>query len=429
MRNLAVMTLVVYLAELSQCQDIIVSFTPETAVLYPGGNVTFTCNITIGRFWLVNDTTTRKSSTELPDGVLADGNMFIVTESANNTLYGCGVIVDPDVFIDTGIVYLAGAPEDVFGVMVVTESITLSDFTNLTLMLTWGEPFNNFDPIINYTISCTGDPSCPQDIITPDNTTRYTITNLRPEANYTFTVVATNSLGSGNAGTLTFTSPSIPGEVTGATLTCKPAATSNNCTAMWNPVIMGNGPLEQPLVYRVYYNGTTRDVDNITTSLTFPFSPLPVGIYRDNIHLIVTAANRFGSGISSNTAPATVYGSSVTSVSRTASNRTNGNVYSATFNCTIHPDSDVEFCSVMLAARENLGPVRDGQAEVIVTGLQCGVRYNITAEGRMSTSQAFVGFAFASTTTLPCAAGGAGGAVISNAMMMIVAITIIMMCM
>ena len=72
------------------------------------------------------------------------------------------------------------------------------------------------------------------------------------------------------------------------------------------PVIMGNGPLEQPLVYRVYYNGTTRDVDNITTSLTFPFSPLPVGIYRDNIHLIVTAANRFGSGISSNTAPATV---------------------------------------------------------------------------------------------------------------------------
>ena len=51
----------------------------------------------------------------------------------------------------------------------------------------------------------------------------------------------------------------------------------------------------------------------------------------------------------------------------------------------------------------DLGPVRDGQAEVIVTGLQCGVRYNITAEGRMSTSQAFVGFAFASTTTLPCA--------------------------
>ena len=46
-------------------------------------------------------------------------------------------------------------------------------------------------------------------------------------------------------------------------------------------------------------------------------------------------------------------GSSVTSVSRTASNRTNGNVYSATFNCTIHPDSDVEFCSVMLAARES----------------------------------------------------------------------------
>ncbi|XP_065912339.1 uncharacterized protein [Dysidea avara] len=88
-------------------QDIIVSFTPETAVLFPGGNVTFSCNITIGRFWIINDTTTFKSSGELPDGVMADGNMLIVTESANNTLYGCGLFVDPNPVIDTGIVYLA----------------------------------------------------------------------------------------------------------------------------------------------------------------------------------------------------------------------------------------------------------------------------------------------------------------------------------
>ena len=76
--------------------------------------MTFTCNITIGRFWIVNDTATRKSSGELPDGLMADGNMLIVTESANNTLYGCGVIVDPDVVIDTGIVYLAGTVHTVF---------------------------------------------------------------------------------------------------------------------------------------------------------------------------------------------------------------------------------------------------------------------------------------------------------------------------
>ena len=70
--------------------------------------MTFSCNITIGRFWIINVTTTRVASGELPDGLMADGNMLIITESANDTLYGCGVIVDPNVFIDTGIVYLAG---------------------------------------------------------------------------------------------------------------------------------------------------------------------------------------------------------------------------------------------------------------------------------------------------------------------------------
>ena len=69
---------------------------------------------------------------------------------------------------------------------------------------------------------------------------------------------------------------------------------------------MGNGPLEQPLIYQVYYNGTTREVDNVTLSLTFSFSPLSVGIFRDNIHLIVTAVNRFGNGMPSVTATARV---------------------------------------------------------------------------------------------------------------------------
>jgi len=69
---------------------------------------------------------------------------------------------------------------------------------------------------------------------------------------------------------------------------------------------MGNSPLELPLIYRVYYNGTTKDVDNVTTYLIFPFPPLSVGIFRDDIHLIVTAVNRFGSGVSSTAATATV---------------------------------------------------------------------------------------------------------------------------
>ena len=79
----------------------------------------------------------------------------------------------------------------------------------VTLTLSWGEPFNNFDPIVNYAVSCSGDVICPPNFTTTDNTTRsYTITNLTPMTNYTFSVVATNSIGSGEAGVVMITTPS-----------------------------------------------------------------------------------------------------------------------------------------------------------------------------------------------------------------------------
>ena len=74
---------------------------------------------------------------------------------------------------------------------------------NVTLTLSWGEPFNNFDPIVNYTVSCSGDVTCPATIIT--TTRNYTITNLTPMTNYIFSVVATNSIGSGEAGVVNYT--------------------------------------------------------------------------------------------------------------------------------------------------------------------------------------------------------------------------------
>ena len=77
---------------------------------------------------------------------------------------------------------------------------------NVTLTLNWGEPFNNLDPIVNYTVSCSGNVTCPPNFTTTDNTTRsYTITSLTPMTNYTFSVVATNSIGSGEAGVLEYT--------------------------------------------------------------------------------------------------------------------------------------------------------------------------------------------------------------------------------
>ena len=79
---------------------------------------------------------------------------------------------------------------------------------NVTLTLSWRESFNNFDPIVNYTVSCSGDVTCPPNFTTTDNTTRsYTITNLTPMTNYTFSVIATNSIGSGDAGVVMITTP------------------------------------------------------------------------------------------------------------------------------------------------------------------------------------------------------------------------------
>ena len=99
------------------------------------------------------------------------------------------------------------APDQVPDVVVITDSVTLDD-DNVTLTLSWGEPFNNFDPIVYYTVSCSGDVTCPPNFTTTDNTTRsYTITNLTPMTNYTFSVVATNSIGSGEAGELTIIAP------------------------------------------------------------------------------------------------------------------------------------------------------------------------------------------------------------------------------
>ena len=105
------------------------------------------------------------------------------------------------------ILYTA-APDQVPDVMVIADNITLINDI-ITLTLSWGEPFNNFDPIVNYTVSCSGDDTCPPNFTTADNTTRsYTITNLTPVTNYTFSVVATNSIGSGEAGVVMIVTPS-----------------------------------------------------------------------------------------------------------------------------------------------------------------------------------------------------------------------------
>ena len=102
---------------------------------------------------------------------------------------------------------IVGLPAMVPDIGIDNSTININE-DNVTLTLNWGEPFNNFDPIVNYTVSCSGDVTCPPNFTTTDNTTRsYTIANLTTMTNYTFSVVATNSIGREEAGVANITTP------------------------------------------------------------------------------------------------------------------------------------------------------------------------------------------------------------------------------
>ena len=61
---------------------------------------------------------------------------------------------------------------------------------------------------MNYTVSCSNSARCPGSFNATDSTGRnYTITNLTPNTHYTFSAVATNSIGSGEAGVVNITTP------------------------------------------------------------------------------------------------------------------------------------------------------------------------------------------------------------------------------
>ena len=118
---------------------------------------------------------------------------------------------NPDSYIRTSYSepFVAGiAPQMVTNVVVDNSAIIING-NNVTLTLSWEVPFNNFDPIVNYTVSCSGHVMGPLNFTTIDNTTRsHTFTNLTLKTNYTFSVVATNSFGSGEAGVVMITTPS-----------------------------------------------------------------------------------------------------------------------------------------------------------------------------------------------------------------------------
>ena len=104
------------------------------------------------------------------------------------------------------------------------EENTININGNTVTITQLGRTINSLDSIVNYTVSCSGDVTCPPNFTTTDNTTRsYTITNLTPMTTYTFSVVATNLIGNGEAGQVIFLTP------TGESMHCGANLMSNAC--------------------------------------------------------------------------------------------------------------------------------------------------------------------------------------------------------
>ena len=87
---------------------------------------------------------------------------------------------------------ITAAPEKVPGVHYDSKSTSLS----------WEEPFNNFDPITNYIVTCyTGDGAASCSGCDVNATTRYcVISDFSPTKKYAFHVKAKNSIGIGEPG-------------------------------------------------------------------------------------------------------------------------------------------------------------------------------------------------------------------------------------
>ena len=64
------------------------------------------------------------------------------------------------------------APANITNVIIDRATVNIDD-DNVSFTLSWNEPFANFDPIVNYTITinCTDNATCPV-IVDTDNVTR-----------------------------------------------------------------------------------------------------------------------------------------------------------------------------------------------------------------------------------------------------------------
>ena len=86
------------------------TFTPSSAILFPGQQVIFMCNTTATAFvWTINNDNFFSNQLRPENGVFAIDKTLFINMSMNATLYGCGSVIGNIVTSsEKSIVFVAG---------------------------------------------------------------------------------------------------------------------------------------------------------------------------------------------------------------------------------------------------------------------------------------------------------------------------------
>jgi hypothetical protein len=147
--------------------------------------------------------------------------------------------------------------------------------------ISWMAPSSNFSAITGYTVSWSGGSKS-----VSASTTSTSVTGLTPGGNYSFSVTATNGVGSGPAGTSgTVTIGDVPAAPSGVMACPGPG----NLRLVWNAVSNATG-------YSVYY-GTSSSITKgggTALNVSTPSATLPSLSNLTTYYVVVTASNSFG---------------------------------------------------------------------------------------------------------------------------------------